>query len=151
LAVGRFIAVGWWIQVKINMMSAFDSVLQVVWPLFFATSALLVYRAAGAGHAMVYAALGASMMGTWSSIATTASNALQRERSVGTLELLVSSPMPFGLTLVPVTAAMATFGLYSMAVTLLWGSLVFGVPLHVVDPVAFVVCVVCSTASVSMV
>src|SRR5262249_4779657 len=60
-------------------------------------------------------------------------------------------PMPFALTLVPVTAAMATFGLYSMAVTLLWGSLVFGVPLHVVDPVAFVVCVVCSTASVSMV
>ncbi|WP_405392041.1 ABC transporter permease [Streptomyces sp. NBC_01102] len=151
LAVPRFLMVAWWIQIKIIATSAFDGFLQVVWPLFFATSAFLVYRVSPDPDVMVYAALGASMMGVWSAIATTASSALQRERFGGTLELMVSSPTPFALTLIPITGAMASLGLYSMGATLLWGWLVFDIPLHIASPVAFVACVLLSIISVSMV
>ncbi|WP_370107511.1 ABC transporter permease [Nocardioides sp.] len=147
----HFVGVGWWIQVKIIATSAFDGVLQVVWPLFFATAAFLVYDQSSRPEALAYAALGASMMGVWSAIATTASNALQRERFAGTLELLVSSPTPFALTLVPITIAMASVGLYSMIATITWGWLVFGIPFHIASPLAFVVSVLLSIVSIAMV
>jgi ABC-2 type transport system permease protein len=62
---------------------------------------------------------------------------MARERWTGTLELLVAAPVHFGIVLLPVTIAMATIGVYSMAATLAWGWLVFGIPLHVGDPLAF--------------
>lgn len=147
----RMMAVAWWLQIKVIATSAFDGVLQVVWPLFFATAALLVYHVSHRPGAMLYAALGASMMGMWSTIATTASTALQRERMLGTLELMVSSPTPFALTLLPITMAMASVGLYSLVATLLWSWLVFRVPLHIANPVAFVVCVVAAIGSMAIV
>lgn len=150
-SVLRMLAVAWWLQCKIIAASTFNGFFQVIWPLFFATSAFLVYRVSATPDVMLYAALGASMMGVWSTIATTASNALQRERMIGTLELLVSSPTPFALAMVPITVAMASLGLYSLVATLLWGWLAFGIPLQVTDPVTFAVCVVCSILSMAMV
>ena len=38
--------------------------------------------------------------------------------------------------LLPVTIAMSTIGLYSMAATLLWGRLLFGIDVHIVHPLA---------------
>ena len=149
--LSRLLAVTWWLQLKMIATSAFDGMLMVVWPLFFATAAFLLYRASGQAQAALYAGLGASVMGTWSAIATTASNVLQRERSQGTLELIVSTPTSFVLTLLPTTVAMATLGGYSLIATLLWGRFVFDIPLHVGDPAAFVLCTAVAVASVAMV
>lgn len=147
----RMLAVTWWLQLKMIATSAFDGALQVIWPLFFATAAFLVFRATGDPQSTVYAGLGASVMGIWSTIATTASNTLQRERSLGTLELVVAAPTPFALTLVPITVAMASLGTYSMVATLLWGRFVFGIPLQLGNPALFAVAVILSIASVAMV
>lgn len=151
LGILRMLVVTWWLHCKIMAVSTFNSVFQVLWPLFFATSAFLVYRTSGAGDVLLHTALGASMMGVWSTVATTSSDTLQRERMLGTLELLVSSPTPFALTMVPLTVAMATLGLYSMAATLFWAWLVFGVPLHITSPFAFAVSVVCALLSMAMI
>jgi ABC-2 type transport system permease protein len=43
--------------------------------------------------------------------------------------------------LFPLTLGTASIGLYSMAATLAWGRLVFGIPLHLADPVAFAVAI----------
>ena len=61
-------------------------------------------------------------MGIWSATSTAAGGALQRERWHGTLELLVAAPAHFSLVLLPMTIAMATIGLYSMAATLCLGA-----------------------------
>ena len=79
-AVARMLTVTWWLQLKMLSASAFNGILQFVWPLFFATTAFLVYRQNGDPAALVYAGLGSAVMGLWSAIATTASGALQRER-----------------------------------------------------------------------
>ena len=126
----RLIAMGWLFHVKMLARSSFNGVLGIVYPLFFATVAFFMYRA-GSPNALFYASLGASVMGIWAATSTAAGAALQRERWHGTLELLVAAPSPFALVLLPVTIAMATIGLYSMASTLLWGRLLFGIHVHV--------------------
>lgn len=145
------LAVGYWLHLKMLAVSAFDGIFQVVWPLFFATTAFLVYRQSEDPRALVYAGLGSAVMGIWSVIATTASSLLQRERWLGTLELLVTSPTRFALVLVPMTTAMATLGLYSLVATLVWGRLLFGISVPIADPVLFLLSIVVSIFSIALI
>ena len=150
MATLRMLGIAWWLQLKMMAVSAFDGIFQVIWPLFFATTAFLVYRQNGDPASLVYAGLGSAVMGTWSTIARTASSALQRERWLGTLELLVASPTRFALLLVPVTTAMATLGLYSLVATLFWGWLLFGITVPVASPLLFGLSIVISILSIAM-
>src|SRR3954447_17338869 len=119
------------------MRSAFDGVGQVIYPLFFATVAFFVFRAGDSPRTLVYASLGAAVMGMWSATSTTAGSAMQRERWQGTLEALVTTPANFALILLPITIAMATIGIYSLVATLVWGRVLFGIDLHIVHPLLF--------------
>jgi ABC-2 type transport system permease protein len=141
--------VGWVLHFKMLSRSSFNSVLGVVYPLFFATVAFFMYRE-GSPHALLYASLGASVMGIWAATSTAAGGALQRERWHGTLELLVAAPAHFSLVMLPVTLAMSTIGIYSMAATLLWGRLVFGIELHIEHLFVFCVAVVVTIVAVGM-
>ena len=129
--------------------SSFNGVLGVLYPLFFATVAFFLYRE-GSPHALLYASLGASVMGVWSATSTTAGAALQRERRHGTLELLVAAPVHFSLVMLPITIAMSTIGLYSMAATLLWGRVLFGIDVHVEHPLLFCLAVPATIVSIGM-
>ena len=40
----RMLTISYWLHLKVLAVSVFDGVFQVVWPLFFATTAFLVYR-----------------------------------------------------------------------------------------------------------
>jgi ABC-2 type transport system permease protein len=126
----RVLSVGWLLHFKQLARSSFNSVLGILYPLFFATVALFLYRE-GSPHALLYASLGASVMGVWAATSTAAGGALQHERRHATLELLVAAPVHFSLVMLPITIAMSTIGLYSMAATLLWGRLVFGIDVHI--------------------
>ena len=151
MRVLRMLAVAYWLHLKMLAASAFDGIFQVIWPLFFATTAFLVYRQADDPAVMVYAGLGSAVMGIWSVVATTASSLLQRERWHGTLELLVAAPTSFALVLVPMTTAMASLGLYSLGSTLLWGWLLFGIAVPVANPLAFVLAIVVSIFSIALI
>jgi ABC-2 type transport system permease protein len=150
MRVLRLLAVSYWLHLKMIAVSAFDGIFQVIWPIYFATAAFLIYGRAGDPDVMVYAGLGAAVMGIWSVVTTTASGLLQRERWLGTLELLVSSPTPFALTLIPITTAMASLGLFSLGSTLLWGWLLFGITVPIASPLAFAVAVVVSIFSIAL-
>ncbi|WP_324789460.1 ABC transporter permease [Streptomyces sp. H51] len=143
----RLVAVSWWLHLKMINRSVFDSVMQVVWPLFFSTTTLFIYRAAGNGNALSYAALGAGVMTIWTSITSTASNILQRERGLGTLELLVAAPTPFPASVVSIVLAVSTIGTYGMAACLLWAHFVFGVDIGVGRPAPFVLAIVTTVFS----
>lgn len=145
----RLLALGWLFRFKELARSSFNGLLGLLYPLFFATVAFFMYRA-GSPHALLYASLGASVMGVWAATSTAAGSAMQRERWEGTLELLVTAPAHFSLVLLPVTIAMSTIGLYSMAATLLWGRFVFGIHLRVEDPLLFCVAIVVTVVSIGM-
>jgi ABC-2 type transport system permease protein len=143
----RVLSIGWVMHFKMLARSSFNGVLGILYPLFFATIAFFLYRE-GNPHALLYASLGASVMGVWSATSTAAGGALQRERWHGTLELLVAAPVHFSLVMLPVTIAMSTIGLYSMAATLLWGRVLFGIDLHIVHPLLFCLAVPVTIVSI---
>jgi ABC-2 type transport system permease protein len=145
----RLLAIGWLLHFKMLARSSFNGVLGIVYPLFFATVAFFMYRA-GSPNALLYASLGASVMGVWSATSTAAGAALQRERWHGTLELLVAAPAHFSLVLLPVTIAMASIGIYSMASTLLWGWLLFGIDVHIQHWLLFCLAVPATVLSIGM-
>jgi ABC-2 type transport system permease protein len=133
----RLLAVGWWFQFKAIARSPFEGVFQVIYPLFFATVAFLMFRAGTDQKTLLYASLGSAVMGMWSATSTTAGGAMQRERWHGTLEALVASPPHFSLILLPITLAMATIGVYCLVATLVFGRLLFGIEVTLEHPLAF--------------
>ena len=133
----RLLGVGWYFQFKMILRSPFDGIGNVLYPLFFATTALFVFRAGQSPRTLIYASLGAAVMGMWSSVSTSAGSAMQRERWWGTLELLVAAPRHFSLVMFPSTLGLATVGIYNLAATLLWGRFAFGIPLTVTHPLLF--------------
>ncbi len=143
----RLVAVSWYLHLKMLHRSMFDSVMQVVWPLFFATTALLVYRATGDRDALSYAATGAAVVTVWSAVSSNASGILQRERAFGTLELLVAAPAPFSLSIMSIVLAVTTTGGYAVAATLLWSRFVFGVHLAPAWPLPFALALVATVFS----
>jgi ABC-2 type transport system permease protein len=144
----RLLAVGWLFHMKMLTRSAFNFVLGIIYPLFFASVAFFMFRAGDDPKPLLYASLGAAVMGIWGATSTAAGAAMARERWTGTLELLVTAPTHFALILLPVTIAMATIGIYSMISTLLWGRFVFGIGFEVGDPLAFVLAVPATVVSV---
>jgi ABC-2 type transport system permease protein len=137
----RVLAAGCRMHAKMRLVSATAVLLEVAWPLFFATIAFFLFRARGGSEALVYASLGASVMGVWSATSTAASQSLQRERWHGTLEVLAAAPVHFALVLMPIAIVLATMGVYCMAATLLWGRFVFGIALPLEHPLAFIAAV----------
>jgi ABC-2 type transport system permease protein len=133
----RLLGIGWAYHMKMISRSPFEGFGQVIYPLFFATVAFLVFRAGEGPRTLLYASLGAAVMGMWSATSTTAGAAMQRERWHGTLELLVTTPPHFALVLLPITLAMATVGIYCLGATLVYGRFLFGIDLAIEQPLAF--------------
>ena len=117
--------------------STFEVVGVTVWPILYATIAYYMFGAASDPDVLLTAALGATVMAIWSSVTTGAAGAIEIQRWLGTLELLVAAPAPFVLLLAPITIATAAIGVYALAATLLWGRLLFGIPLAFVHPIWF--------------
>jgi ABC-2 type transport system permease protein len=147
----RQVARCWMFQLKILIIDPFSGFNEIWWPLFFASAALLVYRQTKDPNALAYAALGAAGIGTWSAIATSASFALQRERWFGALELLVATGTPLPVSLISITGAMATAGLYSLVATLLWGRFVFGIHFVIANPAVFALTIVATVLGLAMI
>ena len=144
----RLLSTGWLFQFKQMSRSSFDSLLAVLWPLFFATVAFFMFEQGGDPQSLVYAGLGAAVMGIWTATSVAAGSALQRERWHGTLELLVAAPAHFSLVLLPIGLATSTIGIYCMATTLLWGRVVFGIDLPLEDPLLFALAVPATLLSI---
>ena len=148
MTTARLLWVGWLMQMKMLARSSFNTLLGIVYPLFFATVAFFMFRAGDDPKPLLYASLGAAVMGVWGTTSTAAGGSLAQQRWHGTLELLMAAPASFGLILLPTTIAMASIGIYSMASTLLWGWLVFGIELTIESPVAFVLAIPATVVSI---
>ena len=148
IATARLIAIGWLFQFKQMSRSSFDSFLAVLWPLFFATVAFFMFQQGGDPDALIYAGLGAAVMGIWTATSVAAGSALQRERWHGTLELLDAAPAHFSVVLLPIGLATSSIGLYCMASTLLFGRVLFGIELQFEDPFLFALAVPATLLSI---
>jgi ABC-2 type transport system permease protein len=135
----RLLYIGWLFHVKSLSRSGFFILSTAILPVFYATIAYFMFRTGGRPGSLLYVALGAGMMGIWSSTLFGSGGAIQWQRWQGTLEYIIGVPPQLILVLLPLTIATATIGLYSLTTTLVWGWVFFHVPFHVAHPVWFVV------------
>jgi len=135
--LGRVVWLGVLFHFRHLSRNAFAVMTTTIWPLVYASLAYFMFQAGAAPEALLLASLGASVMGIWSITTVDAADSIQRQRSLGVLELLVAAPTPFWAVLLPITIASSAIGIYSLVSTLLWGRLVFGIPLHLEQPVLF--------------
>ncbi|HEY7729674.1 MAG TPA: ABC transporter permease [Gaiellaceae bacterium] len=146
----RLFGVGWLFHVKALTNSLFWVLISVLQPLIFASIAFFMVDSGNSSGTLLYVALGAGLMGIWSSTLFGSGGAIQWQRWQGTLELLVAAPAPFIMSLLPLTVATSSIGLYSIVATLLWGRLFFGVPLDFVDPLQLAVALPVTVLSLGM-
>jgi ABC-2 type transport system permease protein len=146
----RVLWVGWVIHFKIASRSPFAIGVGATWPIVNATLAYFMYRAGGSSRTLLYASIGSAVAGIWSMAAIDASGAINRQRFWGTLELLVAAPVRFALVLLPMTIAIASVGVYCLGTTLVWGRLVYGIPLPLEHPLAFALAVPATIVSVGV-
>jgi ABC-2 type transport system permease protein len=131
----------WLFNLRTLTRSPFFVMASVLEPLIFATIGFYLWRAGGREQTLLYVALGAGLMGMWSATLFGSGGLIQWQRWQRTLELLVAAPPRFLVTALPFTIATASLGLYSIAATLVWGRLLFGVPLRFEHPFVFLVAV----------
>jgi len=141
MGVLRLVAITWWFHLKQSTKAGIFVFTAIIEPLIFATLAYYLFKAGKEPGTLLYAALSAGLMGIWSATLFGAGGAINYQRWQGVLEPLIASPPPYALVLFSQTLAAATIGVYSLVSTLLWGRVVFGIPLHFAHPAAFVLAV----------
>lgn len=146
----RLFYAGWLFHLKSLSNSLFFVLISVLQPVIFASIAFFMYESGRRPGTLLYVALGAGLMGIWSSTLFGSGGAIQWQRWQGTLEIVVAAPAPFLLVLVPLTLATATIGLYSIVGTLFWGRLFFGVPLDFVHPLQLTVALPATVISLGL-
>ena len=146
----RLFWVGWLFHQKSLLRSIFFVLISVFQPIIFATIGFYMWRSGAREGTLLYVALGAGLMGMWSSTLFGSGGAIQWQRWQGTLEILVAAPPRFLFTVLPLTLATATNGLYSIVATLFWGRILFGVPLDLEHPLLFVLALPITTIGLGL-
>jgi ABC-2 type transport system permease protein len=150
MSAWRLVRSGFAMNVKMLTTSGFFLLTSTVQPVIFATIAFYMFESGGRTGTLLYAALGAGMMGVWSTTLFGSGGMIQWQRWQGTLELGVASPSPLVLVYLPFTLSNAFVGGYSLVATLVWGRLLFGVPLSFEHPFAFLVAVAVTVVSLGL-
>ncbi|WP_250405117.1 ABC transporter permease [Streptomyces cellostaticus] len=141
---------GWLLELRQLMRSRLYLVTAVILPLVFASLAHYMFAGSQRTEGPLVIALSAGLMGMWSTTLMGSGSAINRLRFMQVLEPLVACPTPTFLFSLPFALATASMGLYSLGATLAWSALFFGMPLELASPVLFVVAVVVTVVSLSM-
>jgi len=137
--------------IRLHMKQAsrnpFDLSGVIVWPILYASIAFYLLDAKNDPKLLLSASLGASVMLMWSMVVIAASGALEQQRWQGTLELVVAAPTPLTAVIGPICIGGALVGTYAIGATLMWGALLFDVPVSIEQPLAFALAIpACATA-----
>jgi len=147
VSLARVLLFGLGLHFKMLSRSPFDMFVVVASPLIFATLAYFLFQN-GHGQSLLVAALASGVMGIWSTTTAQGAGALQTQRRLGILELLVASPTPFWAVLLPISVAISAIGIYSLVIGLAFVRLLFGVAIEIRDWPAFAVAVPAAIASI---
>jgi ABC-2 type transport system permease protein len=138
------------VHMKQSSRNPFDLSGVIVWPILYATIACYLLDAKHEPRLLLSASLGAAVMLMWSLVVISSTGALEQQRWQGTLELVVAAPTPLTAVIAPICVAGALVGAYAIGATLLWGALLFDVPVKIEQPLAFAVGVPACALAVGM-
>ncbi|GAA0474910.1 hypothetical protein Ade02nite_40850 [Paractinoplanes deccanensis] len=146
----RLLTVGTLLHAKQISRSPFEVAIALVVPVVQATLAVYLFRSGGEQHRLLEAAVGAGVMGVWSSVLFGSGGAIQNQRWQGTLEMIMLAPRRPALVILPITIATGVTGTYALLATLVWGRVLYGIRLDFAHPVAFVVAAVVCVIGLGM-
>ena len=150
MKAARLVWAGFVFNAKHLTANLFFVMTAVIQPVIFATIAFFLFQAGAREGTLLYVALGAGLMGVWSTVLFASGGVLQHQRWQGTLELAIGSPPPFVQVLAPMTLANSAVGMYAVGATLVWGRVFFGVPLSIEHPLLFVIALLGTVLSLGM-
>src|SRR5258708_38657707 len=111
----RVIRTGFVMNLKMLGTSGFFLLTSTVQPIIFATIAYYMFRSGGRSGTLLYASLGAGMMGVWSSTLFGSGGMIQWQRWQGTLELGAAAPPSMALIYLPFSLATSFTWMYALA------------------------------------
>lgn len=132
----RVIGATYVMTLRQNVMDGFILFTVLIQPLIIALLALWMVRSP-TGEEVIYIVVGSGMTGLWSSLLFISGNTINFERWTGTLELLIGQPTPMPIIIFGKNLAQVTQSLGSMMVSFLLASWIFGYPLQIQKPGAF--------------
>jgi ABC-2 type transport system permease protein len=143
-----------WSGMRVHLImfsrNPFDISGVLLWPIMYASIAYYLLDAKEDPELLLSASLGAAVMLMWSLVVIGSAGALEQQRWLGTLELLVAAPVPFATVIAPISIASGVVGAYALLATLTWGTLLFDVPLAIAQPLAFAVAVPACVVAIGM-
>jgi hypothetical protein len=122
----------------------------LLWPIVYASIAYYLLDAKADPELLLSASLGAAVMIMWALTILGSAGALEQQRWLGTLELLVAAPVPFATVIAPISVASGAVGAYSLLATLAWGALLFDVPVAIDQPLAFAVAIPATVVAIGL-
>jgi hypothetical protein len=146
----RAFLTGMWLHVKQFTRNPFDVSGVVLWPILYATIAYYLLDAKNDPQILLSASLGAAVMLMWSLVVIGSAGALEQQRWQGTLELVVAAPVGLTAVIAPITIASGFVGTYALVSTLVWGALLFDVPVAIEQPFAFAVAIPMCVIAIGM-
>jgi ABC-2 type transport system permease protein len=105
-------------------------------PLIYALIAFGILGSKGSQYG-IFIAIGSGLAGLWSTLLFGSGNAITGERWTGTLELIVVTPTPVWMIVFGKSLGVILQSLLSMVVSYVLGSLIFGYPLIIAQPIEF--------------
>lgn len=130
--------------------SPFDLASVIVWPIVYATITYYLFDTRHSPKILIAASLGAAVMLMWTLVVIGSAGALEMQRWLGTLELVVAAPTPLVVSMASITVASSVFGGYAIAATLAWARFAFNVPLTLAHPIAFAVAIPAAVLAIGM-
>lgn len=115
----------------------------LVQPLLIAVTGMWMLRGQKENYA-VFVIVGSGMTGLWSSLLYITGSAINVERWMGTLEMLVGTPTPLSVSVIGKTLSNVVMSLSSMVLGYALAALIFRFPLTLAHPLLFAVSLLCT-------
>lgn len=126
------------VHMKLSLARPMFQFIIFLMPFLFSTIAILVYGNSSAEQIFQYVVLGSGFITLWSSIVFSSASDVNREKYYGTLELLFTAPIPFGLTLAGKIIANTLWGTLSMLISYCYLIVIYRVPVIIGHPLQFI-------------
>lgn len=127
------------IQGKQMLHSSLIQFIIFVQPIMYGTLMYLMYRNSGQSNFIEYIILGTGLVNLWSSIVYSAANTIERERHIGTLEMLSAMPTKFKTIIGGKITGTVVIGLLSSFNGYLFIILISGERMTIAHPVLFII------------
>jgi ABC-2 type transport system permease protein len=135
------------IQMKQSFARATFKFCVLVQPIIYAVITFMMFKNSGIENFTSYVVLGTGIMSLWSSICFSSAGDIERERYMGTLEIVTSVPVQFKIIMLGKVLGNTILGLMSMVITFVFVSVVFGEVLIIANPMIFIVSLIISLLS----